>query len=53
MTPQLATKEDVALAQENMNACNTKITSKNVEIEDTKKNIENVTTMINALKSQL
>ena len=53
MTPQLATDEDVKLAQNAVSECEVKINSKTAEITETKATIENLTTTIGALKSQL
>lgn len=53
MVPQLATAEDVQLANESVNLIKVKIDTKNVEITETKNTISNLTTTINALKSQL
>lgn len=53
MVPQLASEADVQLANENVNLIKVKIDTKNVEITDTKNTISNLTTTINALKSQL
>ena len=53
MTPQLATAEDVQKAKNEVVNCEAKIIEKTAEIEKTKKNIENLTTIINALKERL
>ena len=53
MTPQLATDADVQLATNEVNACNVKITAKREEIRKTNETIENLTTTIAALRSQL
>lgn len=53
MIPQLATAEDVKLAEETVSEIVTKISAKNAEIEEIKKTIEELTTTIGALKSQL
>lgn len=53
MTPQLATDEDVKLAQNAVTACEVKISEKTAEIAETSASIENLTTTINALKGQL
>lgn len=53
MTPQLATPEDVRLANNAVNECQAKITAKKGEIVNTKRTIDEITTAINALKSQL
>lgn len=53
MTPQLATVEEVQIAQNDVVECDSKIKSKTAEIIETKASIENLTTTINALKSQL
>ena len=53
MTPQLATDEDVKLAQNAVSACEKNIKDKEAEIEEVKKTIEDLTTAIGALKTQL
>lgn len=53
MTPQLATNEDVQLAANAVVDCQAKIETKKAELAETKKTIDNLTTAINALKSQL
>lgn len=53
MIPQLATAEDVQLAANEVVNAEAKIVEKVAEIEETKKTIENLQTMVNALKSQL
>ena len=53
MTPQLATDEDVKLAQNAVSECEAKIKTKSAEIAEVKATIENLTTTIGALKSQL
>jgi chromosome segregation ATPase len=53
MTPQLATEEDVKLALNAVHETTEKIENKKVEIEECKETISNLTTTINALKSQL
>lgn len=53
MTPQLATKEDVQKALDDVNELKTKINDKKVEIAELNTRIENLTTIINALQSQL
>ena len=53
MTPQLATDEDVKLAQNAVTDCEVKITNKKAEISEVKATIENLLTAIGALKSQL
>lgn len=53
MTPQLATTEEVRVANDAVEACRAKVDAKKAEIAKSKTDIENVTTIINALKSQL
>lgn len=53
MIPQLATGEDVHLAEAEVNACRERITAKKIDIEKTKTKIAELTTAINSLKSQL
>lgn len=53
MKPQLATAEDVQLANNAVVDCQAKIEDKKAEIEKTKATIETLTTTINALKSQV
>lgn len=53
MRPQLATDEDVRIAAYAVQECKDKIKAKKDEIAATKATIENLTTNINALKSQL
>jgi hypothetical protein len=53
MTPQLATEADVQLASNDCTNCEAKILNKNEEIAKTKEMIENLHTMLEALKSQL
>lgn len=53
MVPQLATIEDVQLATKAVVDCQAKIETKKDEIAKTKTTIDNLTTAINALKSQL
>lgn len=53
MQPQLATTEEVQLAANAVKDCRTKITEKNTEIISVQKNIDSLTTTINALKNQL
>ncbi len=53
MTPQLATEEDVQVAQNAVKECETKISAKQAEIDETKVMIDNLSTTIAALKSQL
>ena len=53
MIPQLATAEDVQLAANEVVNAEAKIVEKVAEIEETKKTIETLQTMVNALKSQL
>lgn len=53
MVPQLATNEEVQLAANEVVNCQAKIETKKSEIAETKTHIENLNTMINALKSQL
>jgi hypothetical protein len=53
MTPQLATEEDVQLAHNAVIEVKGKIDAKVVEIESTKATIDNLSTTIRALKSQL
>lgn len=53
MTPQLATAEDVQLAENNRVDCEAKINNKANEIEKTKTMLNNLHTTIEALKSQL
>lgn len=53
MTPKLATLEDVQLANNAVVSCEAKVSAKKKEIEETKTSIKNLTTTIDALKSQL
>ena len=53
MIPQLATAEDVQLANNAVVGCNAKIADKKAEIAKTKETIGTLTTTINALKNQL
>lgn len=53
MTPRLASEEDVKIAADAVTECTGKIVAKKTEIETTKGNIEKLTTMIEALKSQV
>jgi hypothetical protein len=53
MVPQLATNEDVQLANNEVVNCSARIAEKKEEIKKTKATIETLTTTINALKSQL
>ena len=53
MTPQLATEADVQLAAREVQTCNGKITAKREEIRRTNATIEELTTAIGALRSQL
>lgn len=53
MTPQLATIEEVQIAQNNVVECDAKIKSKTAEINEVNATIEKLNTTINALKSQL
>ena len=53
MIPQLATNEDVQIATNAVVNCEAKIANKITEIDKTKHTIDNLTTTINALKSQL
>ena len=53
MVPQLATNEDVQLATNAVVSCQKKIAEKKNEIKATKTSIDNLTTTINALKSQI
>lgn len=53
MVPQLATADDVQLAANEVVNIEAKIADKTGEIEETKKTINNLTTTLNALKSQL
>jgi peptidoglycan hydrolase CwlO-like protein len=53
MPTQLATDEDVKLAQNAVSDCEAKIKGKEAEIAETKAMIEKLTTTIGALKSQL
>lgn len=53
MIPQLATNEDVQLANTAVVDCEAKVNDKKREITETKTSINNLTTTINALKSQL
>lgn len=53
MTPQLASAEDVQLAKNAVVDCQAKIEDKKAEIAKTNEMIKNLTTTINALKSQL
>ncbi len=53
MIPQLATEADVQLAQNEVINCQSRREAKKAEIADTKATIENLTTTINALRSQL
>lgn len=53
MVPKLATTEDVELAAHEVTNVETRINEKNNEIANIKTSIENLTTTINALKSQL
>jgi hypothetical protein len=53
MIPQLATNEDVQLAANAVTECNAKIADKKNEITKTKTTIDELTTTINALKSQI
>jgi hypothetical protein len=53
MIPRLASDEDVALAENAVVNCEAKIADKKRDIENTKARIENITTTINALKTQL
>lgn len=53
MTPQLATREDVILAENAVNECKAKIATNESEIAKTKENIENLGKMIADLKSKL
>ncbi len=53
MIPQLATAEDVQIAANKVVDCQAKIAEKTKEIEETQVSIKNLTTAINALKSQL
>jgi len=53
MTPQLATKEDVMLAENAVRECKTRITTKEGEIAETKKTIENLGKMIADLKNKM
>ena len=53
MTPQLATEEDVQLAANAVVNKEAEIVYKKAEIEDVEKSINNLTTTINALQSQL
>lgn len=53
MIPQLATAEDVQLANNNVVNCQARINDKKAEIAKTEESIKNLTTMINALKNQL
>lgn len=52
MTPQLATDEDIKLAQNAASECESKINNVSAEIDELNTTIENLTTAINALKSQ-
>lgn len=53
MVPQLATNEDVQLAQNDVFNCQNRCAAKQAEIANTKATIDNLTTTINALKNQL
>jgi uncharacterized coiled-coil protein SlyX len=53
MTPQLATREDVMLAENAVNDCNTRIAAKESEIAVTKETVENLGKMIADLKEKL
>lgn len=53
MVPQLASAEDVQLAKNAVVDCQARIADKKAEIEKTNETIKNLTTTINALKSQL
>lgn len=53
MVPQLATADDVQLAANEVVNIEAKISNKTAEIEEVKNTIENLTTTIKALKSQL
>lgn len=53
MKPQLATAEDVQLSANEVVNIQARIEEKKAEIAETKTSIENLTTTINALKSQL
>ena len=53
MTPQLATDEDVYIAKNAVAECEIKISNKKAEIDETKAAIDNLTTTIAALKSQI
>lgn len=53
MVPQLATNEDVQLAYNEVTKCQNRKAAKVEEINATKATIENLTTTINALKSQI
>lgn len=53
MIPQLATQEDVQLAANAVSECQAKIRTKTDEIAQTKTMLENLTTVIEALKQRL
>jgi chromosome segregation ATPase len=53
MPVQLATAEDVQLANNAVTDCQAKIVDKTNELNETQKTIDNLNTQINALKSQL
>ena len=53
MVPQLATRDDVQIATNEVVSCQARIETKKEEIEKTKTAIEKLTTTVNALKNQL
>lgn len=53
MTPQLATREDVMLAENAVADCKTRIAAKDGEIAKTKEAVESITKMIADLKAKL
>ena len=53
MTPRLATREDVESSINGVNELQVKVNTKKSEISSLETEIENLTTIINALQSQL